>query len=60
MRVMHRPIDFSRSGLYFAGLFIVALVAFWPTYLSVAPSASSAYTHLHAFTAAIWMLMLVA
>lgn len=26
---MHRPMDFSRSGPYFGGLFIVALVAFW-------------------------------
>ena len=60
MRVMARPTDFSRSGPYFAGLFLVALVAFWPTYLSLAPSASSAYTHLHALTAAAWMLMLVA
>ena len=60
MRVMARPIDFSRSGPYFAGLFLVALVAFWPTYLSIAPSSSSAYTHLHALTAAAWMLMLVA
>ena len=60
MRVIARPIDFSRSGPYFAGLFLVALVAFWPTYLSIAPSASSAYTHLHAVTAAAWMLMLVA
>jgi hypothetical protein len=60
MRVMNRPIDFSCSGPYFAGLFIVSLVAFWPTYLSLAPSTSSAYIHLHAFTAAIWMLMLVA
>jgi hypothetical protein len=57
---MQRPIDFSRSGPYFASLFVVALVAFWPTYLALAPSASSAYTHLHAFTAAIWILMLVA
>jgi len=38
----------------------VALVAFWPTYLSLALSTSSAYTHLHALTAAAWMLMLVA
>lgn len=61
MRVMPRSINFSRSGPYFAGLFLVALVAFWPTYLSRAAfSASSVYTHLHAFTATLWMLMLVA
>ena len=45
---------------YLAALFLVALLAFWPTYLSLSPSASSAYTHLHAMTAALWMLILVA
>lgn len=60
MRVMPRPLNFSRSGPYFAGLFLIALVAFWPTYLSQALSSSSAYTHLHALTASLWMLMLVA
>ena len=44
---------------YLAGLFVVALLAFWPTYLSLSSSASSAYTHLHAMTAALWMLVLV-
>jgi len=57
---MPRSLNFSRSGPYFAVLFLIALVAFWPTYLSQAFSASSFYTHLHAFTAALWMLMLVA
>jgi len=55
----YRTIDFSRAAPYFALLFAIALVAFWPTYLSVVPSALSAYTHLHAFTAALWMLMLI-
>jgi hypothetical protein len=55
-----RPLNFSRSGPYFAGLFLVALVAFWPSYLSKAFSDSSSYTHLHAFLAASWMLILVA
>ena len=54
-----RPLNFSRSGPYFAGLFLVALVAFWPSYLSKIFSASN-YTHFHAFIAALWMLMLVA
>ncbi len=60
MRVMPRSLNFSRSGPYFASLFLVALVAFWPTYLSQSPSVSSAYTHLHALTATLWMLLLVA
>jgi uncharacterized membrane protein YozB (DUF420 family) len=56
---MRRSIDFARSGPYFAAFLLVALVAFWPTYLSQARSASSAYTHLHAVTATLWMLMLI-
>jgi len=60
MRVMPRSLNFSRSGPYFASLFLVALVAFWPTYLSQSLSVSSAYTHLHALTATVWMLLLVA
>jgi len=55
-----RSIDFEQSGPYFAALFLVALVAFWPSYLSLAPSASSAYTHLHAISAAMWILILIA
>lgn len=54
-----RPFDLARSGPYFAGLLLVALVAFWPSYLSQL-GANSAYTHLHAFTATLWMLMLIA
>ena len=38
---------------------MIALVAFWPTYLSQVTS-STGYTHLHALTAAMWMVMLVA
>jgi hypothetical protein len=55
-----RPVDFSRSGPYFIGLLLVTLVAFWPSYLSKSAPASSAYTHFHAFTASVWMLMLIA
>lgn len=57
---VRRAIDFARSGPYFAGLLLVALIAFWPTYLSIAPSASSAYIHLHAATATLWMALLIA
>lgn len=54
-----RPLTFLRSGPYFAVLFLVALIAFWPSYLSRLFSAGS-YTHFHALMAATWMLMLVA
>ena len=56
---MARMLDLARSWRYFAAFFALALVAFWPTYLSQ-PRASSAYTHLHAATAAAWMMLLVA
>lgn len=56
---MVRTLDLSRSWKYFAGFFLLALFAFWPTYLSQV-RASSPYTHLHAATAALWMLLLVA
>lgn len=56
---MARPLNFLRSGPYFAAMFLIALVAFWPSYLSQIFSASN-YIHFHAFLAASWMLMLVA
>ena len=58
--VRKRPLDFSRGGTYFAALLIVALVAFWPTYLSLGFGASSTFTHCHALTATLWMMLLIA
>lgn len=52
-------ISLADSGRWFALLFAGALVAFWPSYLSRV-SALNAYTHFHALTAALWMLLLVA
>jgi hypothetical protein len=49
----------AASGPWFAAFLVVALVAFWPTYLSRV-STLDAYTHAHALTAALWMLMLAA
>ena len=54
-----RPINFARSAPYLGGLLLLALLAFWPSYLS-RPLTVSAHTHLHALTATLWMLMLVA
>jgi hypothetical protein len=51
--------NLSRSAPYFALLLIVALIAFWPTYLSPRAPASSSFTHFHALTATLWMLMLI-
>jgi uncharacterized membrane protein len=54
-----RPIDFNQSTFWFAGLLGVALVAFWPSYLSPASATVSAYTHVHAATATVWMVLLI-
>ena len=55
---MVRMLDLSRSWKWFAAYLALALVAFWPTYVSQ-PWASSAYTHFHAATATAWMVMLI-
>ena len=54
-----RPFNFTRSGPYFAGLLLLAVVAYWPTYFSRVLSADH-YTHFHASLAALWILMLAA
>jgi hypothetical protein len=56
---MARMLDLTRSWKYFAAFLLLAAIAFWPTYLSQ-PRASSAYTHFHAATASLWMVLLVA
>lgn len=58
MSTTPRAIDLDRSGPYFAGLLALALVAFWPSYLSKLLDTSNAFIHLHAVTAAMWALML--
>lgn len=54
-----RPVDLARSGPWFAGMLLLALVAFWPTYLSRL-GVSSGYTHVHAILATMWLSMLIA
>ena len=53
-----RMLDLTRSWKFFAAFFALALLAFWPTYLSQV-RASGSHTHLHAASAAAWMLLLV-
>ncbi len=57
---MQTPLNISRSGPYFAVFFLVALIAFWLTYLSPATAPTSIYTHVHAMTSSLWMLLLIA
>jgi hypothetical protein len=59
MSTTPRAIDLARSGPYFAGLLALALVAFWPTYLSKLFETSNVFIHLHAVTATMWVLMLI-
>lgn len=54
-----KAIDYHDMAPYLIGLFFAALVAFWPTYLSLPFNASSSYTHIHAVSAVLWMLLLI-
>ena len=60
MQTTARSVNFSGSGPWIAALLLVTFVAFWPSYLSPRSGVASSYTHLHAFTATLWMLMLIA
>ncbi|NND45970.1 MAG: hypothetical protein HKN58_11655 [Xanthomonadales bacterium] len=60
MPIVPRSFHLARSGPYFLGLLLLAMVAFWPSYLSLGPRGSNAYTHFHAIMATLWMLMLIA
>jgi hypothetical protein len=59
MRQSAKAIFLSGSGPYFAGLLLLAMVTFWPTYVSLPPAANSPYTHFHAAVATLWVLMLI-
>ena len=50
---------FRAAPALYAALFALTLVAFWPSYLTVAPSSLSAYHHLHAATSTAWLLLLI-
>lgn len=54
-----RPLDLTRLAIGFVSLLLIALVAFWPSYLAQMGS-QSGYTHLHAVMATVWILLLIA
>jgi hypothetical protein len=56
---MAPALDLTRSWKYFAAFFALALLAFWPSYISQ-PATFAPYTHLHAAAASIWMILLIA
>ena len=55
-----RSIYLSNSSPFFAGILLLAILTFWPTYVSLPPSANTPYTHFHAGLATLWVLMLIA
>jgi len=55
-----RSFHLATAGPWFAGLLLLSMVTFWPTYVSLPPSANSPYTHIHAGLAVLWMLLLIA
>lgn len=50
---------FPSAGYFFLALFIGALFAFWPPYLSRLPN-DDIFAHLHAVTAVLWCALLIA
>ena len=55
-----RNFHLSAAGPWFASLLFLAMVTFWPTYVSLSPAANSLYTHFHAMVATAWVLLLIA
>jgi hypothetical protein len=51
-------LDLSRAAPWLAALLMLALLAFWPTYLSIFAT-HDRLTHAHAATATLWMVLLV-
>lgn len=54
------PLPFKWASAAYALLFALALVAFWPGYLAAPKAEMSAWMHLHAITATLWIFMLIA
>lgn len=62
MKPNKRSLPFDNSGLYFLGLFALALVGFWPSYFAKFFDGTgdfSFYFHFHAFFAVLWIFMLI-
>lgn len=49
----------GRSAYLFAGVFGCALLAFWPSYLSLLGRGSSGYVHVHAAVMTLWFALLI-
>jgi uncharacterized membrane protein len=51
-------IDYTNSGIAIGILFLLSIIAFWPSYYAVFFD-SRFYVHFHAFTASIWFALLI-
>jgi len=60
MNITARSFPLTGIGPYFAALLALAVLTFWPTYVSLSPSQSDFYTHFHAAIATLWVLLLIA
>ena len=59
MQILSRPIEVARLWPWFAALLFIAVLAFWPSYFGAGLLSTVSYIHFHAFTAAVWMVMLI-
>lgn len=55
-----RVLTLQSSGYWFIGFLVLALMAFWPRYLSLLPSRIDIYTHVHAALMTMWCGLLIA
>lgn len=51
-------INYTNSSTFFVGLFLISILAFWPTYYSIFFD-SHFYVHLHSLFAVVWFGMLI-
>jgi hypothetical protein len=54
-----RTLRLDESSPFFVGLFLLAIVGFWPTYVTALGQAD-AYIHFHAGTMTLWIALLTA
>ncbi len=62
MAIITSKIRFDKSGYYFIGLLVLALLGFWPSYFSKFFNGTedySFYFHFHATMVALWILVLI-
>ena len=59
---MAMPLDGAHvrwASTFYAALFALAVVAFWPGYLAAPSQDHSGWTHFHAVTGTLWLVLLI-